>query len=55
MAGEITAMGRKARAVQVNLTRAADLEPFAAAVGSILGEWQRSTLDILIPNAGISR
>ncbi len=53
VAGEITAMGRKARAVKVNLTGTAELGRLGAEVRTILGEWQLSSLDVLIPNAGI--
>lgn len=50
---EITAMGRKAVALQLDVTNVASFRPFAAAVSQHLNtEWHRSHFDHLINNAG---
>lgn len=53
---EIQALGRRAVALQLDVSRVANFERFHSELMRVLAEiWQRSTFDFLINNAGINR
>jgi NAD(P)-dependent dehydrogenase (short-subunit alcohol dehydrogenase family) len=52
---EIEAMGRRAVAIQVNLTGTSQLDGFVNKFKSALSNWGRDSFDILINNAGTLR
>ncbi|HEY9044548.1 MAG TPA: SDR family oxidoreductase [Ohtaekwangia sp.] len=51
---EITALGQKAIALQLNTAQVAEFDPFAKQLASVLKEqWNRTSFDYLVNNAGI--
>jgi len=49
---EIEAMGQKASALQLDVTRVESFEDFGKQLQSVLAQWQRSQIDYLVNNAG---
>jgi NAD(P)-dependent dehydrogenase (short-subunit alcohol dehydrogenase family) len=52
---ELRALGRRAEALQVDLTGTAGLPALVTEVQGVLASWDRSDFDILVNNAGILR
>jgi len=52
---ELHKKGVKAKAIQLNLTQSSNIAPFVESVKSILEEWGKVGVDILINNAGTLR
>ncbi|MYV57997.1 SDR family oxidoreductase [Streptomyces sp. SID3212] len=50
----VTALGRKAEAVQLDSTRTASFASFAGTLRATLGLWDRQTFDVLVNNAGFA-
>lgn len=54
LVAELTALGRRAAALQLDAGRIASFPAFADAVrGGVLAQWQRERFDYLVNNAGI--
>ncbi len=52
---QITALGRKARALQLDLSDTSGIPAFVASVQETLTDWDRTGIDILVNNAGTIR